>query len=342
MAPVSGDGASHQTSSMEPKRMLKRKKSQKIATKAMIRGFEKYIEVEESTPDTKHYHNEAAWHTVPHLEERLQFWSDPNTELKLAKNTGDSVFRMGVDWSKIMPKEPMDRLKETVNVAALELYKWIIYRVRSFGMKVMMTLFPHSLPPWAGVYGGWKLERTVGYFMDFTKMIVNSVSDVVDYRVTFNSSPVFCLLTYCASAWPGGHPDALETIWQEQLLILWRSFLKLTTDLHSLAKPPVSVSIAIKTHEIEPRIFIFLLRTTARSSSSVPSILLSGKLLAIAVAPRLEPLLYRHECGLGSDNLEELTWDELASWCLIFFKTRGKSLHFLRTARLTPILFMYV
>ncbi|GMH10282.1 hypothetical protein Nepgr_012123 [Nepenthes gracilis] len=181
----------------------------------MIRGFEKYIEVEESAPDTKHCHNEAAWHNVPHLKERLRFWSDPDTELELAKNTGDSVFRMGVDWSRIMPKEPMDGLKETVNVAVLERYKWIIHRVRSYGMKVMLTLFHHSLPPWAGDYRGWKLERTVGYFMDFTRLVVDSVSDVVDYWVTFNAPHVFCLLTYCTGAWPGGHPDALEMLYMK-------------------------------------------------------------------------------------------------------------------------------
>ncbi|GMH29195.1 hypothetical protein Nepgr_031038 [Nepenthes gracilis] len=117
---------------------------------------------------------------------------------------------MGVDWSRIMPKQPMDGLKEIVNVAALERYKWIIHRVRSYGMKVIPTLFHHSLPPWARAYGGWKLERTIGYFMDFTRVVVGSVSNVVDYWVTFNAPHVFCLLTYCADAWPGGHPDALE------------------------------------------------------------------------------------------------------------------------------------
>ena len=33
----------------------------------------------------------------------------------------------------------------------------------------MLTLFHHSLPPWAGEYGGWKSEKTVNYFMDFTR-----------------------------------------------------------------------------------------------------------------------------------------------------------------------------
>ena len=39
---------------------------------------------------------------------------------------------------------------------------------------------------------------------------MNSVSDAVDYWITFNEPHVFCLLTYCAGAWPGGNPDMLE------------------------------------------------------------------------------------------------------------------------------------
>uniref|UniRef100_A0A7C9EXU7 Galactolipid galactosyltransferase n=1 Tax=Opuntia streptacantha TaxID=393608 RepID=A0A7C9EXU7_OPUST len=214
LASAAGDGGSQQGPSAEPKIVLKRKKSRKIAMEALIRGFGNYIEEREEkaeeVPDTDHSHNVAAWHNVPHPEERLRFWSDPDTELKLAKDTGVTVFRMGVDWTRIMPKEPTGELKDSVNFAALERYKWIVNRVRSYGMKVMLTLFHHSLPPWAGEYGGWKLEKTVDYFMEFTKLVVDAVSDVVNYWVTFNEPHVFCLLTYCAGAWPGGNPDMLE------------------------------------------------------------------------------------------------------------------------------------
>ncbi|KAL4315445.1 hypothetical protein AHAS_Ahas15G0185800 [Arachis hypogaea] len=217
MGSAAGDGGS-QTAGASPrqagKQVKKGKKPLKIAMEAMIRGFEKYIEVEgqeeEEEEEVEYHHNVTAWHNVPHPEERLRFWSDPDTELKLANDTGISVFRMGVDWSRIMPKEPVNGLKESVNYAAIERYKWIIKRVRSYGMKVMLTLFHHSLPPWAGEYGGWKLEKTVDYFMEFTRLVVNSVSGLVDYWVTFNEPHVFSMLTYCAGAWPGGHPDMLE------------------------------------------------------------------------------------------------------------------------------------
>lgn len=212
LASAAGDGGSQPAVSAETKERPKKKKNLKIAMEAMIRGFEKVIEEqeEEQTPTGECSHNVAAWHNVPHPEERLRFWSDPDTELKLAKDTGITVFRMGVDWSRIMPKEPTDELNEAVNFAALERYKWIICRARSYEMKVMLTLFHHSLPPWAGEYGGWKLEKTVDYFLQFTRLVVDSVSDVVDYWVTFNEPHVFCMLTYCAGAWPGGNPDMLE------------------------------------------------------------------------------------------------------------------------------------
>ncbi|XP_027329262.1 beta-glucosidase-like SFR2, chloroplastic isoform X1 [Abrus precatorius] len=207
MGSAGGDGGSHQGASSQ---VNKGKKPLKVAMEAMIRGFEKYMEVEGQEGEEETRPNVTAWHNVPYPEERLRFWSEPDTELKLAKDTGVTVFRMGIDWSRIMPVEPVNNLKESVNYAALERYKWLINRVRSNGMKVMLTLFHHSLPPWAGEYGGWKLEKTVDYFMDFTRLVVNSVSDLVDYWVTFNEPHVFCMLTYCAGAWPGGHPDMLE------------------------------------------------------------------------------------------------------------------------------------
>ncbi|KAF8017748.1 hypothetical protein BT93_H2829 [Corymbia citriodora subsp. variegata] len=215
-ASAAGDGGSQQASSFSKNanKIVEKKRPLKVAMEAMIRGFEKFVEEEErdatSDEDEACHHNVASWHNVPHPEERLRFWTDPDTELKLAKDTGISVFRMGIDWTRVMPKEPVNGLKDSVNYAALERYKWIVHRVRSYGMKVMLTLFHHSLPPWAGEYGGWKMEKTVDYFMKFTMLVVDCVSDCVDYWVTFNEPHVFCMLTYCAGAWPGGHPDMLE------------------------------------------------------------------------------------------------------------------------------------
>lgn len=255
---AAGDGGSQQASSSSKNANItvKKKRPLKVAMEAMIRGFEKFVEEEEivATPDEVCHHNVASWHNVPHPEERLRFWTDPDTELKLAKDTGISVFRMGIDWTRVMPEEPVNGLKDSVNYAALERYKWIIHRVRSYGMKVMLTLFHHSLPPWAGEYGGWKMEKTVDYFMKFTMLVVDSVSDSVDYWVTFNEPHVFCMLTYCAGAWPGGHPDMLEAatsalptgVFNQAMHWIAVAHLKAYDYIHrqsrALSNPPVGVA----------------------------------------------------------------------------------------------------
>lgn len=45
----------------------------------------------------------------------MRFWSDPDTEIKLAKDTNVTVFRMGVDWSRIMPVEPLNGVTSAVS-----------------------------------------------------------------------------------------------------------------------------------------------------------------------------------------------------------------------------------
>ncbi|KAK8448240.1 hypothetical protein SEVIR_8G248000v4 [Setaria viridis] len=214
MASAAGDGGAQLASRSRGEEKAgegERRKPLKVAMEAMLRGFEMFAEGGESGSGDNCSHNVAAWHNVPCPQERLKFWSDPDTELKLAKETGISVFRMGIDWTRVMPKEPTDEeFKSSVNFAALERYRWIIQKVHEYGMKVMLTLFHHSLPPWAGEYGGWKMEKTVKYFMDFVRLVVDCVSDLVDYWVVFNEPHVFVMLTYCAGAWPGGDPNAIE------------------------------------------------------------------------------------------------------------------------------------
>ncbi|KAL2642376.1 hypothetical protein R1flu_009963 [Riccia fluitans] len=182
----------------------KGKQLAKVAMEAMIRGIQKVTEEDPTA-------NVAAWQNAFHPEERLRFWSEPETELKLARDANVSVFRMGVDWSRIMPVEPVNGVTSAVNWAAVKRYREIIEKVRSHGMKVMLTLFHHSLPIWAAQYGGWKEQKTIKYFVEFTRIVVEHYADLVDFWVTFNEPHVFAMLTYCAGAWPGGDPNLLET-----------------------------------------------------------------------------------------------------------------------------------
>uniref|UniRef100_A0A0D6R109 Beta-glucosidase n=1 Tax=Araucaria cunninghamii TaxID=56994 RepID=A0A0D6R109_ARACU len=142
------------------------------------------------------------------LKQKPSFWYNPVEELQLAKETNATVFRMNIEWSRIMPKEPIDGVEKAINQEALDQYRWFIERVRAHGLRVMLTLFHHSLPKWASAYGGWQEDKTVDYFLEYTRVVVGSFCDLVDYWITFNEPHVFGLTEYCS----GIQGNLLQTV----------------------------------------------------------------------------------------------------------------------------------
>ncbi len=162
----------------------------------------------------------AAFHQAYLPHERLRFWSEPEVELDLAASTGIKVFRMGVDWGRLVPHEPGSwncgptaRCAAGVqNHKALERYKDIVEMARARGMRVMLTLFHHSLPNWSVEKGGWTHSDTTNEFISFASDVVQKLSPVVDSWVTFNEPAVFALLTHAAGMWPPGGKTSFVSI----------------------------------------------------------------------------------------------------------------------------------
>lgn len=146
----------------------------------------------------------AAWHNVPLPEERLRFWSEPEVELQLVKDSGVSLFRLGIDWGRIVPTEPLRGTSSAADNEAVNRYIYILQTARSHGLRIMLTLFHHSLPKWAVSYGGWANHRTVDYFVEFAAFARERFGHLVDYWVTFNEPHIFVLLSHCSGTWPPG------------------------------------------------------------------------------------------------------------------------------------------
>ncbi|GLJ42442.1 hypothetical protein SUGI_0879510 [Cryptomeria japonica] len=154
----------------------------------LIKGFE----------NLKKEHKEAVPQANVHcLEENPSFWYNPDEELHMAKETNATVLRMGIDWSRIMPKEPLDGVEEAINQEALDQYRLFTERVHTHGLRVMLTLFHSSLPAWASAYGGWQNDKTIDYFIEYTRVVVEKLCDLVDFWITFNEPNVFALTEYC-------------------------------------------------------------------------------------------------------------------------------------------------
>eukprot|EP00850_Spirogloea_muscicola_P023851 SM000396S15195 [mRNA] locus=s396:28666:31326:+ [translate_table: standard] len=100
---------------------------------------------------------------------------------------------------------------------AVEHYRRIMTDVKARGLRIMLTLFHHSIPKWAVAYGGWTNERTVQYFADFARFAGEEFGDYVDSWVTFNEPHIFVILTHCTGTWP---PGDRPTAWQSVLCVV--------------------------------------------------------------------------------------------------------------------------
>ncbi len=158
--------------------------------------------------------NVKSWHDAPQPEIRLNFWSKPEVEIELAKELGVSVFRLGIDWGRLVPNKPgtklcgrtKDRLCDgsISNLDAVQRYQEIIQMVKDRGMKVMLTLYHHSMPKWLSNDGGWTNENALKYFQVFSQDAGAFFNKQVDYWVIFNEPAVFATLSHGAGVWPPG------------------------------------------------------------------------------------------------------------------------------------------
>lgn len=124
---------------------------------------------------------------------------------------------MGVDWGRLVPNLPGSNECRSIctakiqNLEALAQYKKTIKLVKKHGMKVMLTLFHHSLPMWSikewneGASTqkfGWVDKNMPEYFTGFVKSVVEEFGRDVDYFVTFNEASIFAFLNHVAGIWP--------------------------------------------------------------------------------------------------------------------------------------------
>lgn len=146
----------------------------------------------------------SAYKNIPKAKERLRFLSEPEVEIDLAAETGVKLFRLGLEWSRLVPKHPAQLTDRIQNHTALQQYRQICKMIQQRGMKVMLTLFHHAIPAWSADEGGWTNAKTKQYFMSFAQAAFEALHDVVDFWVTFNEPHIFALITYCQGLWPPG------------------------------------------------------------------------------------------------------------------------------------------
>lgn len=107
-------------------------------------------------------------------------------DVAIMKELGLKHYRLSISWPRILPNGT-----GKVNEKGLQFYKNLVNELVEAGIEPMVTLYHWNLPMALHEKGGWKNEQSPQWFEEYTKVVVEALSDKVKYWITFNEFQVF-------------------------------------------------------------------------------------------------------------------------------------------------------
>ena len=111
------------------------------------------------------------------------FYNRYKEDIALLGEMGYKTFRMSISWSRLFPtgleKEPC---KDGV-----EFYHNVFRECHKYGIEPLVTMIHYDIPVYLTEnYNGWESPKTIDYFLNYTKFIINEYKKEVKYWITFN------------------------------------------------------------------------------------------------------------------------------------------------------------
>jgi len=135
--------------------------------------------------------------------EAADHWNVYKQDINLMKNIGANAYRFSVEWSKIMPTI------NKINQDAIDHYREVCIALIDSGLVPVVTLHHFTHPLWFEDMGGFEKEENIKYFLEFSELIFNELSDVVQYWCTINEPAVYVSQGYFNGVFPPGKKDPL-------------------------------------------------------------------------------------------------------------------------------------
>lgn len=111
-------------------------------------------------------------------------------DVALMKELGLKSYRFSISWSRIIPEEGK------VNVEGLKFYSDLVDALKTVGIEPLVTIYHWDLPVWVYKKGGWLSERIIPLFRDYTKVVVDALSDRVKWWIPMNEPQCFIMNGY--------------------------------------------------------------------------------------------------------------------------------------------------
>jgi len=115
-------------------------------------------------------------------------------DVALMKELGLKSYRFSISWSRVIPREG------EINEKGLQFYSELVDELRKNNIEPMVTIFHWDTPVWVYEKGGWLSESVIPLFAEYTKVVVDALSDRVTYWMPMNEPQCFIMNGYMQGA----------------------------------------------------------------------------------------------------------------------------------------------
>ena len=109
------------------------------------------------------------------------FYHHYKEDIQRMKTMGLKAFRFSISWSRVLPDGT-----GRVNEKGLQFYSDLVDALLEAGIEPWITLFHWDFPQQLQIQGGWQNPESPEWFAEYTKVIVDSLSDRVSHWMTLN------------------------------------------------------------------------------------------------------------------------------------------------------------
>lgn len=108
-------------------------------------------------------------------------------DVTLMKKLGLKSYRFSISWSRIFPEEGK------LNPKGISFYSDLVDELLRNGIEPLVTIYHWDLPVWVQKKGGWLSKSIVPLFADYTRAVVDALSDRVTYWLPMNEPQCFIM-----------------------------------------------------------------------------------------------------------------------------------------------------
>ena len=160
-------------------------------------------------------------------------------DVSLMGQIGLKAYRLSVSWPRVIPEG-----RGKVNTRGLEFYDRLIDSLLKNNIEPWITLFHWDYPYALYRQGGWLNRDSAEWFAEYTRVIVDTLSDRVSHWITQNEPQCFIGLGHQA----GDHAPGLKLGFSDVLLAAHHSLLAhgkavQTIRSHARSKPTIGTAL---------------------------------------------------------------------------------------------------